>query len=93
MPSTAPVATLLLQAPVVVLAGWPTEELGLVRELLDAIGGQEVKVVPCTPALLAAPTRAALAAPEPRWEAPRPPDYVPGGGWGQQRMALMNGIE
>lgn len=81
-----------LQSPVLVLAGFFLEELATVRQLLDSIGGETVRVLPTTPALLRAPAYEALLAPEPAWDRPAPPEWQPGGGWGQQRMALMAGI-
>ncbi|EFN60130.1 hypothetical protein CHLNCDRAFT_133513 [Chlorella variabilis] len=81
-----------LPSPVLVLAGFFLEELATVRQLLDSIGGETVRVLPTTPALLRAPAYEALLAPEPAWDRPAPPEWQPGGGWGQQRMALMAGI-
>lgn len=75
-----------------VLAGFYIEELATVRQLLDQVGGQAVRVVPSTPALLHAPLAEALAQPEPAWDRPVPPDWEQGGGWGQQRMAVMAGV-
>ena len=63
------------------------------RQLLDQVGGQAIKVVPTTPALLHAPLAQALQAAEHVWDQPAPADWQHGGGWGQQRMLLMAGIE
>jgi hypothetical protein len=81
-----------MQSPVLVLAGFHLEQVATVRVVLDQVGGQSVRVVPATPALLHAPAFEALRAREPRWDRPAPRDWVPGGGWGQQRMVLMSGI-
>ena len=78
--------------PTLVLAGFYIEELATVRQLLDEVGGNEVRVIPSTPALLAAPVHEAMAAAEPRWDQPVPPDWLHGGGWGQQRMILASGL-
>ncbi|KAL4436074.1 hypothetical protein ABPG77_005522 [Micractinium sp. CCAP 211/92] len=82
----------LLEQPALVLAGFYLEELATVRQLLDQAGGQAVKVVPSTRALLHAPLADALAQPEPAWDRPVPPDWEHGGGWGQQKMAVMAGL-
>lgn len=47
------------------LAGFPLHELAAVRALMDQAGGQDVRVVPTTPAMLHAPTAEALRQPEP----------------------------
>jgi hypothetical protein len=81
-----------VQSAILVLAGFHLEELATVRALLDQVGGEAVRVVPTTPALLYAPATEALHHPEAPWDRPVPADWLPGGGWGQQRMVLMAGI-
>lgn len=76
-----------------VLAGFYIEELATVRELLDQVGGQAVRVIPTTPSLLTQPLHEAVRVAEPRWDQPVPPDWLHGGGWGQQRMLLMANLE
>ncbi|KAL4422471.1 hypothetical protein ABPG75_008668 [Micractinium tetrahymenae] len=82
----------LLEQPALVLAGFYLEELATVRQLLDQVGGQAIRVVPSTPALLHGPLAEALGQPEPAWDQPAPPDWQHGGGWGQQKMAVMAGL-
>ena len=82
-----------LLSQVLVLAGFYIEELATVRELLDQVGWQAVRVIPTTPPMLTQPLHQALRAPEPRWDQPVPPNWLHGGGWGQQRMLLMAGLE
>ena len=81
------------ESPVVVLAGFYVEELANVRHLLDSVGGERVRVLPTSPELLGAPAYVALQSAEPAWDRPVPADWQHGGGWGQQRMALIAGIE
>jgi hypothetical protein len=38
-----------------------------------------------------APLAVALAEPEIDWSAPRPPDWIMGGGWGSTRTILFSG--
>ena len=74
------------------LAGFYIEELATVRQLLDQVGADSVRVLPSTPAALHEPVAAALAAPQPAWDRPVSPEWMHGGGWGQQRMVLMAGL-
>ena len=60
-----------------------------VRALLDSAGGHDVRVLPCRGDALHGSLAQALAAPEPDWAAPRPPDWTRGGEWGSQRVALF----
>ena len=64
-----------------------------VRIILDSYGGQAVKVVPCTPALLHAPVSKALVAPEPNWNQPAPQAWLSGSTWGSQRTILFSGLK
>ena len=64
----------------------------MVRLLLDAAGGQEVRVLPCAGAALHGSLGAALAAAEPDWASPRPPDWPRGGEWGSVRVLLTAGM-
>ena len=64
----------------------------MVRVLLDAAGGADVKLVPVLSPQLHAPMEAALSAPEPDWAAPRPAEWGAGGGWGSQRAMLTAGL-
>ena len=64
----------------------------MVRVLLDAAGGADVKVVPVVSAQLHTPTEASLSSPEPDWAAPRPAEWGAGGGWGSQRTLLIAGL-
>lgn len=86
----APLPLIILQA--LLLAGLRLEEVAVTREIMDAIGAAEVKVVPCTADMLHSPLCAALAAPEPQWDKPRLADAALGGGWGSQRVALFSGL-
>ncbi|PRW60368.1 hypothetical protein C2E21_1188 [Chlorella sorokiniana] len=79
--------------PTLVLAGFYIEEIAGVRQLLDEIGAAEVKVVPTTPERLYRPLGEVLATPEPQWDQPVPDDWQAGGGWGQQPMVLMAGLD
>ncbi|KAK9841906.1 hypothetical protein WJX84_002200 [Apatococcus fuscideae] len=76
----------------VLLAGFRSEEIAMVRIILDSYGGQAVKVVPCTPALLHAPVSKALVAPEPNWNQPAPQAWLSGSTWGSQRTILFSGL-
>ena len=64
----------------------------MVRALLDAAGGQEVRVLPCAGAALHGSLAQALAVHEPDWASPRPPDWPRGGEWGSVRVLLTAGI-
>jgi hypothetical protein len=79
-------------AQAVLLAGFRAEEVVIARVVLDAAGGEAVKVVPVTGDMLHMELREALQAPEPDWEQPRPPDAPRGGGWGSQRALLISGL-
>ena len=64
----------------------------MVRVLLDAAGGADVKVVPVFSAALHQRTEAVLSLSEPDWGAPRPEEWGSGGGWGSQRTLLTAGL-
>ncbi len=63
-----------------------------VRALLDAAGGQEVRVLPCRGEALYGRLADALAAGEPDWAAPRPEGWPRGGEWGSKRVVLCSGM-
>ncbi|CAL5227845.1 g10877 [Coccomyxa viridis] len=79
--------------PAVVLAGFRAEEPAMVRAILDAAGGREVKVIPCDDAMLYEPLSRAVSLPEPNWEQPRPEGWTRGGAWGSQRTVLFSGMK
>jgi hypothetical protein len=83
---------LVFDTPAVVLAGFYVEELPGVRHMLDQAGGGDVVLIPCSPDLLPQPLNLVLQLPEPAWEQPVPDDWVDGGGWGRQRIALCAGL-
>ena len=91
-PTAEEVKALLLSRPAIVLAGFPLEELPLVRTNLDAAGGQEVALIPCVPELLWQPAEYALRCSEPAWDQPVPSQWVDGGGWGQRRVVMFSGL-
>ena len=64
----------------------------MVRVVLDAAGGQAVRVLPVLPPQLQQPLEQALHGAEPDWEVPRPEDWGRGGGWGSQRVLLASGL-
>ena len=65
----------------------------MVRVVLDAAGGQGVKVAHVTSQQLQLPQDEVLhSAKEPDWESPRPEDWGLGGGWGSQRVLLASGL-
>lgn len=48
----------------------------MVRHIVDAAGGQEVKVVPVKQAMLHAYVEDVVETPEPEWNTPRPEDFA-----------------
>lgn len=62
--------------PIVLLAGFRIEELPVARCIVDAAGGQEVKVVPVKEEMLHMMVEDVVKMPEPDWESPRPDDFA-----------------
>lgn len=63
------------------------------RATLDSLGAHQVKVVPASDDMLNDTLDFALATPEVDWSAPRPPEWIQGGGWGSQRTVLFSGAD
>lgn len=59
-----------------VMAGFRIEELPVARSIVDAAGGQEVKVVPLKEEMLHKRVEEIVEIPEPDWEKPRPDDFA-----------------
>ena len=80
--------------PALLLAGLRAEEAPKVRQLLDELGGHEVKVVLLGDEVVRSQTLAgALRTPEPDWGAPRPGTTPAGGGAGAPRVLLFSGLD
>ena len=62
--------------PVALLAGFRLEELAVVRMVIDAAGGQSIKVVPVTNDMLQMKVSEAVHTAEPEWERPRPDNFT-----------------
>ncbi|KAK9806471.1 hypothetical protein WJX73_000624 [Symbiochloris irregularis] len=78
--------------PVCMLAGFPPEEFGLVRDTVDRAGGHAVRVVPCTGPMLHSKIEVALEAPEPAWDQPRPESWGMPGAFSTHRAVLFSGM-
>lgn len=76
-----------------VLAGFLVAEMPIIRMALDEAGGNAIEMIVCSSDLLYTPVQQVFQeGSEPDWSSPIPPDWIDGGGWGQERVLLFQNI-
>lgn len=76
-----------------VLAGFLVAEMPIIRMALDEAGGNAIEMIVCSSDLLYTPVQKVFQEEsEPDWSSPIPPDWIDGGGWGQERVLLFQNI-